>query len=73
MHTEDKVSKNIGWTIWNTDLIFMRQSEGLSHLIFTTTKVKWLSKGFPGGSAVKNPPAEAGDTGSVSGLERYPG
>ena len=57
----------------------MRQSEDLSHLIFTTTKVKWLTKGFPGGSAVKNPPAgdtagdKAGDTGSVSGLERYPG
>ena len=25
--------------------------------------------GFSGGSVVKNPPADAGDTGSVSGLE----
>ena len=29
--------------------------------------------GFPGGSAVKNPPANAGDLGSISGLGRSPG
>ena len=29
--------------------------------------------GFPGGSVVKNPPASAGDAGSVPGLERSPG
>ena len=32
--------------------------------------------GFPGGSVVKNPPANAGDTehaGSIPGLGRYPG
>ena len=28
-----------------------------------------LSLGFPGGSAVKNPPANAGDTSSIPGLE----
>ena len=27
--------------------------------------------GFPGGSVVKNPPANAGDTGSIPDLERY--
>ena len=27
----------------------------------------------PGGSAVKNPPANAGDAGSIPGLERFPG
>ena len=26
-----------------------------------------LSQGFPGGSVVKNPPANAGDTGSIPG------
>ena len=31
------------------------------------------SKGFPGGSVVKNPPANAGDMGSVPGLGRSPG
>ena len=30
------------------------------------------SKGFPGGSVVKNPPANAGDMGSVPGLGRSP-
>ena len=29
--------------------------------------------GFPGDSVVKNPPANAGDTGSTSGLGRSPG
>ena len=30
-------------------------------------------QGFPGGSVVKNPPANAGDTGSIPGLGRCPG
>ena len=29
--------------------------------------------GFPGDTVVKNPPANAGDTGSISGLGRSPG
>ena len=29
--------------------------------------------GFPGGSAVKNPPASAGEAGSIPGLGRSPG
>ena len=29
--------------------------------------------GFPGGSVVKNPPANAGDTGSIPGWGRFPG
>ena len=29
--------------------------------------------GFPGGSEVKNPSANAGDVGSIPGLERSPG
>ena len=32
-----------------------------------------LRLGFPGGSVVKNPPANAGHVGSVSGLARSPG
>ena len=28
---------------------------------------------FPGGSVVKNPPASAGESGSIPGLERSPG
>ena len=31
------------------------------------------SKGFPGGSVVKNPPANAVDVGSIPGSERPPG
>ena len=29
------------------------------------TKIKTIHKGFPGGSVVKNPPANAGDLGSL--------
>ena len=29
--------------------------------------------GFPGDSVVKNPPANAGEVGSIPGLERFPG
>ena len=32
-----------------------------------------LSLGFPGGSVVKNPPANAGDVGLTPGLGRSPG
>ena len=32
-----------------------------------------LATGFPGGSVVKNPPANAGDAGSIPGLGRSPG
>ena len=32
-----------------------------------------LCKCFPGGSVIKNPPANAGDTGLVPGLGRSPG
>ena len=31
------------------------------------------SRGFPGGSAVKNQPANVGDVGSIPGLGRFPG
>ena len=32
-----------------------------------------MQGGFPDGSVVKNPPADAGDAGSVPGVERSPG
>ena len=32
-----------------------------------------MTRGFPGGSVVKNLPANAGDTGSTSGLGGSPG
>ena len=42
-----------------------------------TILLRWLfpgsSLGFPGGSVVKNPPANAGDTDLIPGLGRSPG
>ena len=37
------------------------------------THMQTVQKGFPGGSAVKNPTANAGDPGSISGSGRCPG
>ena len=39
----------------------------------STSKLKGKKKnrGFSGGPGVKNPPADAGDTGSIPGLGRY--
>ena len=40
------------------------------------TEVQHMVKGFPGGTVIKNPAAsagDAGDTGSIPGLERSPG
>ena len=42
---------------------------------FSNTEIPLLRAhwGFPGGSVVKNPPANAGDAGLISGSERSPG
>ena len=32
--------------------------------------LEWINKGFPGGAVVRNPPANAGDTGSSPGPGR---
>ena len=37
--------------------------------LYTLLHTKW---GFPGGSVVKNLPANAGDAGSIPGLGRFP-
>ena len=39
-------------------------------IIFTVITYKMEYWGFPGGAVVKNPPANAGDTGSSPGLGR---
>ena len=36
-------------------------------------KGRCIRKGFPGGSVLKNPPANAGDVGSIPGSRRSPG
>ena len=38
-----------------------------------TTLLDNTKNSFPGGSVVKNPPANAGDAGSIPGLGRSPG
>ena len=42
---------------------------GTQEALFEASRVQ-LSQGFPGGTVVKNPPADAGDTGSSPGPGR---
>ena len=56
---------------WKKSQRVIRQVTGLLLTLRLLTKGK--SRGFPGGSVVKNPPANAGDTGSIPGLGRSPG
>ena len=42
------------------------------HLCFSRIDV-WSKMGFPGGSVLKNPPANAGDVGSIPGWGRSAG
>ena len=44
----------------------------LHSLLYSLTKLSLLSTYFPGGSVVKNPPANAGDLGSIPGQGRFP-
>ena len=41
--------------------------------LYTHNTHACIHTGFPGGSVLKNSPASAGDTGSISGLGIYPG
>jgi len=55
--------------IYNVALVSgIQPSDSVIHIHIST-----LFQDFPDGSVVKNPPANAGDTGSIPGLERYPG
>ena len=49
--------------------MFCRSMSSLSHLL---ALLPW-TRGFPGDSVVKNPPANVGDTGSIPGMGRSPG
>ena len=41
-------------------------------LLLNLSSLLSQKEGFPGGSAAKNPPANAGDAGSIPGLGRSP-
>ena len=45
----------------------------LKHLQYSFNRVHWKIWGFPGGSVVKNLPANAGDQGLIPGSGRSPG
>ena len=51
-------------------LLFLKLSDYCAYVCTETLKT---SGGFPSGSVVKNPPANAGDTSLIPGLERSPG
>ena len=58
-------------TITKTSIIFTMGQERLGALhVLMHFIIKTIQQGFPGGTAVKNPPANAGDTGSSPDLGR---
>ena len=58
---------------WYSEKVFS-MTEGQGALWWEEAEEEnFYYKIFPGGSAVKNPPANAGDPGSIPGVERSPG
>ena len=60
-----------GGAWWATVHEIAKSQRRLSNFIFFLSRT--YTKGFLGGSAVKNLPANAGDLGSIPGLERSSG
>ena len=52
--------------VWE-ELVTMSQTQDYKFL-----EVKYHHRDFAGGAVVKNPPANAGNTGSIPGLGRFP-
>ena len=66
----------LAWRIPRTEEPGGLQSMGLQrvrHDWVTSHTHTMVAEGFPGGSVVKNPPANAGDVGSIPVLGRSPG
>ena len=50
--------------------IFLRPLSEVTDTVVIVLCSKHTNRDFPGGTVVKNPPANARDTGSIPGLER---
>ena len=61
-------SEALGTMLWVIDVYNPSGTQGLCQIVGFSRK----AKGFPGGSMVKNLPANAGDMGLIPGLERSP-
>ena len=55
---------------WQADSQPLRHQGGPHKLLIVSEIKVAMSRDFPGGAVVKNPPANAGDTGSIPGLGR---
>ena len=60
-----------GCSTWDCSLLFPQLDTQPAHSQYLMED--GMKGGFPDGSAVKNPPADAGDAGSIPGLERSSG
>ena len=60
-----------GWTLCPYEVSRSEQSKEIFHITFSPKSIKKV--GVPGGSPVKNLPANAGDTSSIPGSGRSPG
>ena len=71
----DKVMSLLFNTLSSLVIAFLPRSKRLNFMAAVTICSDRSNPfmGFPNGSAVKNPPANAGDVGLISGLGRSPG
>ena len=66
IHQEHIASVNVSVPVNRAE---RHRKQDLIELKEKKTHQQWSLRGLPGGSAVKNPPANAGDTGSISGSQ----
>ena len=60
------------YSIWKSTEVHTLHYQGKKTLLSPVNTHRIQNKGFPGGTVLKNPPANAGDLVSISGLKRSP-
>ena len=60
------------YSIWESTEVHTLHCQGKRTLLSPVNIHRIQNKGFPGGTVLKNPPANAGDLVSISGLRRSP-
>ena len=63
----------LGCDLWTQQWLVLKEKVYRNNILQLSQSLGWNEWGFPGGSVVKNPPANSGDMGSTHGSGRPPG